>query len=296
MILRSLQLEVEGSTGSRGVGGYHYAKASKPLCTPYKDPSVSCGALNAFYPGHVIVSRRVLGVAVCDPRVAASRGALELVEGLGGLSGRIVGLGTGSTLQAFLSEAAKALMSAEGVVASSIETALKARSYGFRVLDPRVYRGVDIYVDGADEVELMYGSMIKGGGGALLGEKVLARSSRLNVFVVGVDKVVEVLGSRRPVPVDVESSFLSMVLGFVEELGWRAELRMAGGKRGPVVSDWGGVIVDVYTGPIKDPGRVERLLESIPGVRASGLFVGLADYVVVGYGDCRWRVYEYRRG
>lgn len=231
----------------------------------------------------------------CDPRVAASRGALSLLEELG-LSSGIIGLGTGSTVTAFIGEARRYLSKFKGVVASSLDTALRAAGAGLRVLDPRVYRGVDVYVDGADEVELRSGAMVKGGGGALLGEKIMARASSLNVFIVGADKVVEVLGARRPVPLDVEPLYLSMTVRVLESMGFKAKLRSgAPGKRGPVVSDWGGVIVDVETGPISDPAALERELELVPGVRASGIFTGLADYVVVGYDDCGWRVFKFAR-
>jgi ribose 5-phosphate isomerase A len=226
--------------------------------------------------------------------VEASRGALRLIEGILD-RGVVVGLGTGSTVRVFIETAADLLAGAEGVVASSLDTALAARVAGLRVLDPRVYRGVNVYVDGADEVELGGGSMIKGGGAALLGEKILAAHSPLNIFIVGEDKVVEVLGERAPVPLDVEPSYLSLVLARIEGMGFKAKLREGSGKRGPVISDWGGVIVDVETGPIRDPAGLERRLESIAGVRASGLFVGLADYVVVGYRACGWRVYRFER-
>ncbi|MCE4604909.1 MAG: ribose 5-phosphate isomerase A [Aeropyrum sp.] len=221
----------------------------------------------------------------CDSKVEAARGAMELLRRLG-VSG-VAGLGSGSTLLEFLRLFSGELRELfDLVVPSSIETGLEAASLGLVVGDPRVYRGVDVYIDGADEVQPKTGNMVKGGGGALLGEKMLCRSSKLNIFIVGEEKLVDSLGSRTPIPLEVEPGYLAMALESLEALGLNPRVRTSGGKRGPVVSDWGGVIVDLHVGPLEDPGRLESLLRSAPGVRESGLFLGLADYVVVGLRSC----------
>ena len=229
----------------------------------------------------------------CDPRVEAARGALELLKGV---SAGLVGLGTGSTVREFIS-IASGWLSRASVVPSSVDTALELESRGLRPLDPRAVGGIDVYVDGADEVDPL-GRMVKGGGGALLGEKVMAYSSGFNVFIVGEDKLVEALGSRTPVPVEVSGGFAGLVVSALRSLGFKAEYRVSPGKRGPLVSDWGGVIVDVYTGPMDDPERVDEALRRIPGVVETGIFIGLADAVVVGYRECGWEVlrFERRRG
>ena len=230
----------------------------------------------------------------CNPKAEAARGALDLLSRVS--SGGVLGLGTGSTLMEFLRLSSGEIASMfEGFVPSSVETAVEASRMGLQVLDPRVNRGVDVYVDGADEVTLDKGDMIKGGGGALLGEKILAAASSLNVFIVGEDKVVEALGARTPVPVEVEPGFLGVVVGMLESMGMNPEPRRGGGKRGFVVSDWGGVIVDLRVGVLEDPWGLEARVGSVPGVRATGLFLGMADYIVVGLRECGYRVVRVER-
>ncbi|MEB3774016.1 MAG: ribose-5-phosphate isomerase A, partial [Desulfurococcales archaeon] len=127
-------------------------------------------------------------------------------------------------------------------------------------------------------------------GGALLGEKVLAYNSRVNIFIVDESKLVEVLGSRRPIPVEVLGQALRYVMDRISGMGYRVEARTSGGKAGPVVSDWGGFIIDVYTGGLTDPSLFERRVKSIPGVIETGVFIGLTDYLVIGRDGCRWEV------
>ena len=234
----------------------------------------------------------------CDGKVAAASGGLDLLlENIDSV--RVLGVGTGRTVEAFLRLSRSELADKVYVVPSSLDTALKASALGFRVLDPRSAAGVDAYVDGADEVVLESGDMIKGGGGALLGEKILASLSPLNVFIVDEGKVVDRLAVARGIPLEVVKGFLAGVTRQIERLGFRVEPRTGSGKRGPVVSDWGGVIVDVYVeGGVSDAAQLDAALASVPGVVATGIFHGVADYVVVGSGggDCSVSVARYSRG
>ncbi len=218
---------------------------------------------------------------------------MELLSTLG--SPRVVGFGTGSTV-AFFMDLARGYSGLWFVVASSIDTAIRASRLGFNVVyPPRI--PLDVYVDGVDEVDSS-GNMVKGGGGALLGEKILAFNSRVNIFIASEDKLVDVLGSRRPIPLEVVRDYAPLVLGALESMGFKVSFREGSGKRGPVVSDWGGVIVDVYVNGVRDPEALEATLRSIPGVVETGLFIGYADYVVVGLRGCGYRVlkFERRRG
>ncbi len=222
----------------------------------------------------------------CTPKQAAAKGAIEVLQGI--IGDGVIGIGTGSTVAEFI-RLASGFLSGRRVVASSIDTELRLRSIGVEVVSPLQGPSISVYIDGADEVDIM-GRMIKGGGGALLGEKVLAYNSRVNVFIVDESKLVDMLGERRPVPVEVVPWALGYVLDRIRGMGYRVEARTSRGKAGPVVSDWGGVIVDVYTGPMEDPGLVDSRLRGIPGVVETGIFTGLADYIVVGRSGCRWEV------
>ncbi|MFZ8788483.1 MAG: ribose 5-phosphate isomerase A [Acidilobaceae archaeon] len=226
----------------------------------------------------------------CDPAFEAARGALELLSTL--KPPRLIGFGTGHTVGFFM-DLARGYSGSWLVVASSIDTAVRASRLGFNVLYPP--RGpLDVYVDGIDEVDPS-GNMVKGGGGALLGEKILAFNSGVNIFIASEDKLVDVLGSRRPIPVEVVRDYAPLILGALESLGFKVSPREGSGKRGPVVSDWGGVIVDVHVNGVRDPEALETTLRSIPGVVETGLFIGYADYIVVGFRKCGYKVLRFER-
>ncbi len=231
----------------------------------------------------------------CDTKDAAAEGALSLVRDLIKSSGGLIGIGTGSTVARLLPKVVE-LLKGKRVLSSSLSTASLLASMGIDVISyPASYPPViEVYIDGADEVS-PDGNMIKGGGGALLGEKILAYSSELNVFVVGEEKLSDLLGTRRPVPIEVVPESYPYVLSSLKALRLNASARQSNGKMGPTVSDWRGIIVDVYTGPIKDPRSLEATLRSIPGVVETGLFIGYADYIVVGRRACSYDILSFRR-
>lgn len=198
----------------------------------------------------------------------------------------IVGVGTGSTVEKLIELlAGSEEFRGKVYVPSSLDTALKLQRAGLRVLHPAFSPEIEVYVDGADEVDPNL-HMIKGGGAAMTMEKVLAHCSRKRLIIVDWTKLVEKLGEKHPVPLEVLPWALGHVLRWLRELGFEAEPRMAlRGKAGPVVADTGGVIVDVYTGPIDNPVALDQMLRSLPGVVETGLFVGYADAVYVGWPD-----------
>ena len=194
----------------------------------------------------------------------------------------VIGVGTGSTVSIIVDLlTGQGLLNDKIIVPSSIDTAMKLTSKGITVTDPMTVDVIDVYFDGADEVD-PYGNMIKGRGAALLGEKMLAYKSIVNIFVVDESKVVDKLGSVKPVPIEVHRWMVRTVEKAVRDMGYEYSFR-SGGKDGPVISDFCGVIMDLYTGPIGDPYRLEGHLRSIPGLVETGLFLGYTDYVVVGW-------------
>ncbi|MEM2739649.1 MAG: ribose 5-phosphate isomerase A [Candidatus Bathyarchaeia archaeon] len=216
-------------------------------------------------------------------RLKAVEEALKLMESE---RPRIVGLGSGSTISLLIDRIADLGFKDSSFVCSSIGASLKLSSYGFKVLSLESVDQVDLYVDSADEVDPNL-DMVKGGGGCLTLEKILAYNSSRRIFVVDYGKLVDRLGLKGPIPLDVIPQAVSMVCRRFRSMGFRPETRVAGrGKFGPLVSDIGGVLVDLYVdGGVNDPRELDRMLKSIPGIVETGLFPGYADLLIVGYPD-----------
>jgi len=202
-------------------------------------------------------------------------------------SGQVVGLGTGQAATAFvraLGARVAAGLDVRGVPTSEATAGL-ARALGIKLLTPDDVEAIDVAVDGADEVDRRL-DLIKGYGGALLREKVVAAMARRFVVLVGDDKLVPVLGSRGRLPLEVVPFAAGFVGRRLETLGHPANLRTADGR--PVVSDNGNVILDCRVGPIADPQGLDAALRAIPGVVGTGLFVGMMPTVLVWDGTrCR---------
>jgi ribose 5-phosphate isomerase A len=216
-------------------------------------------------------------------RTAAAR-ALEFVE-----SGMIVGLGTGSTAAWFVRLLSERI-EAEGLeitgVATSSTTAWLARDLGIPLKTPDDAGRIDLTIDGTDEFDPRL-DLVKGGGAALLQEKIVASASARMMVIADPAKRVATLGAF-PLPVEVVRFGCLVTQAAVErELahhdlgGTRSALRVTSGK--PLVTDEGNHILDLHLGRIADPPRLARALSVIPGVVEHGLFVGMADAVVVGH-------------
>ena len=205
--------------------------------------------------------------------------AAELVE-----SGMRLGLGTGSTVAHFLSALAKRL-DAGGLidvvgVPTSLRTAREAREMGIPLTSLTETPVLDLAIDGADEVDPKL-NLIKGLGGALLREKMVAQASRRLAIMVDATKSVAVLGTRCPVPIEVIQFGWEVHGRFVEPLGARPALRV--GRDGePVVTDNGNYIIDChFPGGIADAENFERAIGARAGIVESGLFLGMATEVLV---------------
>ena len=196
----------------------------------------------------------------------------------------IVGLGSGSTAACVIQEIGEKIRHGGprilGVPTSHQAMMLAVRC-GVPLTTLNEHPQLDLAIDGADQVDREL-NLIKGMGGALAREKIVASAAKQLVIVADETKLVEKLGTNHPVPVEVLPFALPTVLVKMRELGGKPVLREGKGKVGPVVTDNGNFVVDVDFGPI---GRLEELdlqLKSIPGVVETGLFVGMADVVYLG--------------
>src|SRR5271157_3272710 len=214
-----------------------------------------------------------------EEKEAAGRAAARLVR-----DGDIVGLGTGSTAYfavIALGERVKAGLKIVGIP-TSLQTADLARAVDIPLTTLDEHPEIDITIDGADEVDPKL-SLIKGGGGALLREKVVASVSKKMVVVADSSKVVPVLG-KFPLPVEIISFARTVVENKIVALGASPKLR-ARADGSPFITDNGNQILDCSFGKIADPAALALALSNIPGIVEHGLFIGLATIALVGRGD-----------
>ncbi len=228
--------------------------------------------------------------------VAAKRAA-DFVE-----DGMRVGLGTGSTA-AWLVRCLGEMVEQDGLkirgVPTSTRTAELAREVGIEVISLDEARWLDLTIDGADEFDSNL-SLVKGGGGALLQEKIVATASDQMVVIADAAKEVEHLGSF-PLPIEVIPFGWQTTQALVEEtlvsmdvMGRQASLRMNGEI--PFITDEGNHILDLHLGRIGNARQLAMVLNQIPGVVENGLFIDICDKVVIGYGDGRVETRDINEG
>ncbi|HTP59524.1 MAG TPA: ribose-5-phosphate isomerase RpiA [Spirochaetia bacterium] len=205
--------------------------------------------------------------------------------------GMRLGLGTGSTAIWVARRVAERLAdgSLHGIsaVATSLQTDLEARALGIPVMtlnDSKLSGELDLTIDGADEVDPGF-NLIKGGGGALLKEKIVAYASRKLLIIVDHTKLSARLCDRFPIPVEVVVDALETVKKRLRDLGGEVTLRMAQRKAGPVVTDLGNLLLDVSFAGSFDPAEREKELKLIPGVLENGLFTCKTPELLVGLAD-----------
>jgi ribose 5-phosphate isomerase A len=205
--------------------------------------------------------------------------AIEFVR-----DGDVVGLGTGRAATAFveaLGSAVKAGLRIRAIPTSQV-TADLAAQLGIPLARLDEVGQIDVTFDGADEVDPRL-DLIKGYGGAMVREKIVAASSRRLIILVGAEKLVPVLGSRGILPVEVVPFGLPLCQRRLAELGCRPTVRLVDGR--PFVTDNGNQILDCGISPIRDPAAFEQSILSIPGVVGTGLFLAMADTVLVQDGE-----------
>ncbi len=228
--------------------------------------------------------------------VAAKRAAQYVEDGMR------VGLGTGSTA-AWLVRCLGEMVRDDGLkikgVPTSTRTAELARGVGIEVISLDEAKWLDITVDGADEFDGDL-NLIKGGGGALLQEKIVATASDQMVVIADIGKEVESLGAF-PLPVEVIPFGWQTTQALVEEtlismdvLGRTSTLRMNG--QVPFITDEGNHILDLHLNRIGNPRQLALVLNQMPGVVENGLFIDICDTVVIGYGDGKVEVRDINEG
>jgi len=214
-------------------------------------------------------------------KIAAAARALDYVE-----SGMRLGLGTGSTAAKFVDLLGKKVAAGLDVVcvATSQSTQAQAEKLGIRTATLDDLPFLDLTVDGADEIDGEL-RMIKGGGGALLREKIVATASGRMIVIADASKLVETLGAY-PLPLEVVPFGLTatrnMIIALAADVGCEGEIRLRtlpGGK--PFLSDGGNLILDCAFGRIEEPEALDEALKLIPGVVENGMFLGIADLAII---------------
>jgi len=221
-----------------------------------------------------------------DLQKAAKRAVGEQVASMIS-SGMIVGLGTGSTA-ALAIEALGHRVRNEGLDIQGVPTSFAserlAREYGIKLSTLDQTPVLDLAFDGADEVDPTL-IVIKGRGAAHTREKIVAAQARRFVILVDESKMVDMLGTKMPLPVEIVPMAAAPVMRILKNLGGVPEIRMGLRKDGPVVTDQGLWVVDAMFEAITDPEHVNRVLLSTPGVVDHGLFIGMVTDVLIGKSD-----------
>ncbi|MDX2038719.1 MAG: ribose-5-phosphate isomerase RpiA [Isosphaeraceae bacterium] len=214
-----------------------------------------------------------------DPvKYQAALAAVSLVR-----DGMIVGLGTGSTAAIAIELLGRRVVE-QGLqivgVPTSDESARAARNLGIRLTELNACVSIDLTIDGADQVDSQF-RMIKGRGGALLREKLVAAASRRRIYIVGPEKRVDVLGRGCPVPVEAAAFDITHTAERLRNLGAKPRLRL-GSDGNPVFSDGGNALIDCDFGELSDPEALDRGLQTTLGVFETGLFLEFCDTLIVG--------------
>ncbi|MFZ0614749.1 MAG: ribose-5-phosphate isomerase RpiA [Desulfobacterales bacterium] len=212
----------------------------------------------------------------------AAEAAVEQVR-----SGMVLGLGSGTTVAYALQRIAELLGSGKIVdvcgVPSSMQTENSARHLGIPLTGLDRHPILDLTIDGADEVD-PHLNMIKGGGGALLREKVLAQASRRTLYIVDASKLSARLGSHWPLPIEVIHFAVAAIENYLTSIGARVERRQGADKKA-FRTDQDNLILDAHFGPIENAPELAARLSDRAGIVAHGLFLQLADEVIVADGD-----------
>jgi ribose 5-phosphate isomerase A len=200
-------------------------------------------------------------------------------------NGMVIGLGSGSTAVYAIREIGNqlrnnTLRNIMGVPTSH-QAEMEAINAGIPLTSLTEHPEIDIGLDGADQINETF-QAIKGGGGALMREKVVASASKLYIIIIDTRKLSAELGKGIPLPIEVLPFALGHVVPQIESLGAKVNIRTGSGKLGPTLTDNGNFIIDTYFDVISNPKELNIELRKIPGVLDTGLFIDLVDIVYVG--------------
>lgn len=213
-------------------------------------------------------------------REVAIRKALDFLR-----DGMVVGYGTGTTMAQAI-RYVKEKIDEEDLEVLFVPTSFQSRQLllenNLKITSLYEYPELDLTIDSFDQCDLS-GNVIKGGGGAMLIEKVVTQASRRVVYIGDYTKLVEVLD--RPVPIEILLEAYPHVYRKISQMEFKLELRSSSGKIGPVISESGNLIGDVKIGLIHNPEELDRRLRSIAGVIETGIFPKLADKIIIGKPD-----------
>lgn len=218
-------------------------------------------------------------LALDEAKKNAAAAAVELIQ-----ADMLVGLGTGSTTVHFIDLLAERCRQGLKItaVASSQRSLDQAKQNGIHIIDIDTLTELDIVVDGADEID-EHKRMIKGGGGALLREKIIASMCKEMVVIVDESKVVKQLG-KFPLAIEITPFAWRATIAKLNAKGFEGKLRV--GKDQPYITDGGHYIYDIcFAKPLSNPEEVNDAIRSIPGVLETGFFFNLAKKVIIGYAD-----------
>ena len=204
---------------------------------------------------------------------AAAVEAIKYVE-----PGTIIGVGTGSTVNYFIDLLAEMPEGIKAAVASSKATAARLQGYHIEVVELNQSGGLELYVDGTDEVDA-YLNLIKGGGGALTREKIIAAASKKFVCIADESKMVDILGKFFPLPIEVIPMARSLVARKLMAMGGKPELRK------DFITDNGNIILDVHRLELMEPLKMEREINNLAGVVCTGIFSQQAAHVLILGGE-----------
>ena len=214
---------------------------------------------------------------------AKRNAALEAVKHV--CEGFTVGLGSGSTAAYAIEEIGKRMrrekLQVQGVP-TSYQAFMLAVQHGIPVTTLEEQPTLDLTIDGADQIDPEL-NLIKGMGGALAREKIVASASKKLVIIADENKKVKVLGENsHPVPVETLTFAASLIMRKIKKIGGTPTMREGKGKVGPVITDNGNVIIDADFGPVHKPAELEHKLKGMPGVVETGLFIQMADIAYIG--------------